>query len=397
MNNKTIAVVIVVILVVAAGAGVFFILHDREKDNGLSLLAGVNTDGSGLYIDKNIDKSTMFDADLNPIPSGWDGKIFGTPGTATIQHVQLQQIANSMGMDFKMYVSSIAPTPKTVYYVPGISSAALALDNTTINGGSLWQPQYQKIVDDKSSRYKSLELTNNLFPGHACCVIAGYNGYLSGHQDETVRLLAAYVTAVNWVNAALAKDPTHEDHKALINIAMDAVKDFKPTFTESEIEEALKSVVYYYGENSSTPLSKLRGNIASLAGDLTNMPGVTGNNLADLGFVSDSTGTAGQKFAAKFVNDSYLADALDLMGKTPSKSKEATIKVAVINGDIHQIAIHVADKLGIFEEYGLSVNLIKAQNGPGVALAIQNGDASFGLLGAPPLTITVINGELLKA
>ena len=50
---------------------------------------------------------------------------------------------------------------------------------------------------------------------------------------------------------------------------------------------------------------------------------------------------------------------------------------------------------GFFEDYGIKVNLSSAVNGPGVATALQNGNAQFGLMGAPPCTITAINGELV--
>ena len=71
--------------------------------------------------------------------------------------------------------------------------------------------------------------------------------------------------------------------------------------------------------------------------------------------------------------------------------------MAVIAGDIHQIAVHVAKELGYYEEYNLTVNLSAATNGPGVAVAVQNGTAQFGVLGAPPATSTAINSKLIQA
>ena len=389
LSKKIIATVIVVILVVAAvGVGAYFL--NKSNDKELNVLAGVNTDGSGLYIDKNINVNTMFDASWNPIPSGWEGKVFGTPGQATIQHVQILQIVESMNMKFALY-SGGASAPNTVYFVPSISNASLALGNPDINGGSLWQPQYQKIVDDPSSRFKELVLTNTLYPEHACCVIAGFHGYTSSHQDETVRLLAAYAKAVDWVKSAIAAGAGNDNYKELVEIAMDVAG---PSFTEQEVKNAMETVEYFYGANSATPLSGLSGKIASLSEDLVDLGQTQGKTLADSGFSS------GEKFAEKFVDDSFLVKALQLLADPNGTSKisgTADIKVAVIAGDIHQIAVHIADRLGFFEEYGLNVTFVLRVNGPGVATAIQNGDASFGLLGAPPLTIRVISGELLKA
>ena len=386
MNNKTIAVVVIVILIVAAaGVGAFYLLQDKDKE--INILAGVNTEGSGIYIEESINKNTMFDANLNPIPSGWEGKVFGTPGISTIQHVQLLTLVEGMGMHFAAYtVGGNNSAPNTVYFVANISNATLAIGSEFINGGSLWQPQYQKIID--SPRFKELVLTNDLFPGHACCVIAGYHGYTSSHEDETVRLLAAYIKAVNWVNNAINAGEG-ADYIKLIDVAKNVAG---PNFAEQEIKEAIETVTYTYGGNSGTPLAYLTRQIPDLAESMVSLGATRGKTLENLGFNN------GEEFTDKFIDDSFIKKALDLLesGETYNGSK-SSVKVAVITGDIHQIAIHMARDLGYFEEYGLNVAFSGSTNGIGVATAIQNGEASFGLLGAPPITITVITGELVKA
>lgn len=397
MKTKIIAAIVIVIIVVAAvGVGAYF-LSQKDKDTEINVIAGVNLEGSGLYIKSNVDIDTMFDFSTSiptPIASGWEGKVFGTPGTATIQHVQLLQLVKSMGMNFSPYTGSKSD-PNTVYYVPMISNASLALGNPDIDGGSLWQPQYQKIVDDSSGKFKELALTNDLFPGHACCVVAGDHEYTSGHENETVQFLAAYIKGVNWVNAAIsagAIDENNSDYKHLVSIAMDIAG---PNFTDTEIKEALSTVTYFYGDDSSTPLSNLGGQISNLSEQLVSLGATYGKTLTDSGFSS------GSDFTDKFVDDSFLVKATQLVAEypdgMPNVSNKENITVAVIAGDIHQIAVHVADRLGFFGEYGLNVTFALAVNGPGVATSLQNGTAPFGLLGAPPITITVISGELLKA
>ena len=390
MSIKIIAVAVVVVLV-AAGAGAFFLLQGKEKDKEINILAEVNTDGSGIYIDNSINVNTMFDYSTpvpTPIPAGWQGKVFGTPGTATIQHVQLLTIVESMGMTFAPYTfDGNNSAPNTVYYISNINNAVRAFGDDIINGGSLWQPQYQKIVDDNTQRrnFKELALTNDLFPGHVCCVIAGYHGYTSTHENETVRFLAAYLMATNWVNNALT-DRTSADYATLVRVATDVAG---PNFTPAEIKAALNTVVYDYGESS---LAFLKGEVASLAENLVDLGQTQGKGLDKLGFNN------GTEFAGKFVENKFITKAYQSLTSGESyHGGTADIRVAVISGDIHQIAIHMAKELGYFSDYGLNVTLSGQTNGPGVATAIQNGDASFGLLGAPPLTITVINGELVKA
>lgn len=399
MKTKIIAAVIIGVIVVAALGGFFLLKSNNDKNNEINVIAAVNTEGSGIYIKSNIDINTMFDFSTpipTPIASGWVGKIMGTPGSATIQHVQLLQLIDQMGLKSVAYNVNIynPNTTDTVYLYTGINNASLALNNKDVlSGGSLWQPQFQIIIDTPSGSFKELALTNDLFPGHSCCVIAGNNGYLTSNEDQVVRFLAAYVHSVNWVNNALTEgmtDKSNADYVQLIDIAMDAVNANAPnsTITRAMIEEALYTVTYTYGGN----LSKLTSDVANLSEQMVGLNQTSGVRLSDLGFDN------GQQFAGKFVVNTYLAKAVQLESQgPPEKSGKDNLSVAVISGDLHQLAIHVGVKLGFFSDYGLNVTLNGATNGPGVATAIQNGNSSLGLLGAPPITITVITGKLVTA
>jgi ABC-type nitrate/sulfonate/bicarbonate transport system substrate-binding protein len=394
LNNKIIAGIVVAIVAIAAvGAGLFFFL--QENDREINVLAAVNIEGSGIYIDKNIDVNTMFDFSTDvptPIASGWAGKVFGTPGMATIQHVQILSLVSEMGLKQEHYrPESYNPnSTDTVYVSPNIPNAVTALGTDYISGGILWQPQYQKIIEDKSQKrdFKALALTNDLFPGHSCCIIAGNHSFTSKNPDVTVRFLTAYVRAVDWVNNALS-DPvmTNSNYAKLVNSAKRVTGQ---AFTDQEVIEALKTVTYTHGGD----LSELTSNIAKLSDDLMRLGQTSGVTMKDLGFNN------GTEFANKFVDNSYLLSAQSFAssGEKPAGSdRTVDLKVAVISGDIHQIALHMAIELGYFQEYGLNVTPSSATNGPGIATSIQNGDSSFGLLGAPPMTITVISGKLVTA
>ena len=90
------------------------------------------------------------------------------------------------------------------------------------------------------------------------------------------------------------------------------------------------------------------------------------------------------------VDDSYLKDAM--AGKA-SKEGSVSVKVAVISGDIHQLAIHVAKEKGYFTEYGVSINISTGSNGNEVADLLLSKDVNIGFLGAPPATLKTINGD----
>ncbi|MCL2509735.1 MAG: hypothetical protein FWF07_01465 [Methanomassiliicoccaceae archaeon] len=409
----------VIIIVAAVGVGAFYLTKD--KNNEINLIAAVNTNGSGLYIDKSIDTSHMLKYDATDqeyyvdesCAPYWSGLVFGTPGISTIQHVQLLQLATDMGMNFALYqANSSNDAPNTLYYDPQVPNADTALSQTRsyLDGGTLWQPQFQKIITD--SRFVELVLTGEVWPGHACCCIAGSNSYLTSNSDQVVSFLAAYVQAVNWVNDAINYgDPTSANYNSAYDanyawLVEEGQKLAGNAFTQDVIEESLRTVTYTYGDSSNptAPLSTLSTQVGTLADQLEALGNVAvKKTLSDLGF-NNST-----EFANKFVVGDYLAQALQLVedGTPTSSGSMKTLTVAVIAGDIHQIAVHVAQDLpkeftggtsdGFFAEYGLNVNFSSQTNGIGVATAVQNGNSVLGVMGAPPITITVINGELVKA
>jgi len=400
MNKKAIVIAIVAVIVIAS-VGIYAITRDDgdKKYSSYTLISRVNTEGSGLYIKDTVMQEriaegyTFYSVDsvthdyiINESNApAWDMLVFGTPGVTSIQSIMLQTIVEqNLGLKFTLYQTGTQLQSGNVYYVASVANATVALSNTIINAGILWQPQYQAIVDDPSHVYTNLGLTNYIFPDHTCCVLAGSTSYIESNVEVTERFLAAYIEGVNWVNEALA-DKLSEQYQDLVELC---VKTVGTSITETEIKEALDTITYTYGDPSSTtPLASLVTDVADLVDDLYSL-GQLHHTLSDLGF-NNST-----DFANKFVDGTYLESALQGVN---TSSSNVTVKVAVISGDIHQIALHAAIAQGFFTQYGITVQTFAATNGAGVAVALQNGAVNFGLMGAPPATITTINGELIKA
>ncbi|MBE6522802.1 MAG: hypothetical protein E7Z62_06730 [Thermoplasmata archaeon] len=386
--------VIIVVLIEIIAAGAIIALenqdeHEHTKDisKELSLIARVNTDGSGIYLSEQYDASDF----LTVSSSGkvtfnketWGGKVFGTPGASTIQHVQLMGIVqNELGMKFEKYNEGGKKSSDTVYYIDNIQNYTHAINNRSIlDGGILWEPQYHYITS--SDYYDEMVTTNILFPGHTCCLITGYQDFLDNHSDETIRFLAAYIKAVDFVNEA-KEDPSGEKYKQLIQICKDNI----PGLTEEVIIEALHGVVYTYSDKKGTSnLSALESDIASLTENLTNLGGIK-VQISELGFDSY------EEFAKAFIDDQYLTKALKYKSYSGTKS---TVNVSAIDGDIHQIAVQVARSLGYFGEYGLDVNLRALGNGGAVAQDILSGQSDLGFMGAPPITSATVNGKKIIA
>jgi len=411
MNTKIIAVALVAILVVA-GVAVFFLMGGKggstSDEKGLSIVGRVNSEGSGIILDPEENEGDYITVTDEPLlgsyviynesegkyynlhSNGWGGKIFATPGTATIQHIQLMSLAAGMGLKFAMYTEGSTPKTDTLYYVPSIASFAdfvNAKENTDLAGFIIWEAQYSVGVVEG---YKGLVKTNSLFDGHTCCIIGASNKYLKNNEDAFVTFLSVYAAAVDKINGALANKASTE-YNDLVNIAMNRVT-MPDSMTEAEkreaIESALDNVTYVYADNYSGSLEDLEADIAALAQSLYDV-GAIEKSAKDLGF--DNYGA----MAEKFVNDKYIKEALQVNdGKLDAK---ATINVAAIKGDIHQIALWYAKDTGMFDAMNLNVVISQQVNGPGVYTQLANGESDIGFLGAPPMTIRSVNGEQIHA
>ena len=152
----------------------------------------------------------------------------------------------------------------------------------------------------------------------------------------------------------------------------------KPEITK----KALENITYLYADDAQGDLDNLESDIAQLV-----------KNLGDIGVFKKSVSNP-ELFAEEFVTQTYIKKAID---EDYTSGGNASIKVAVITGDIHQIAIHWGIHKGFFSDLGVTIDVVGSTNGAGVATALVNGEATFGFLGAPPATITTINSGYITA
>ena len=227
--------------------------------------------------------------------------------------------------------------------------------------------------------YIELGLTNNFFPDHTCCVIAANYDFLNKNAEQMERFLAGYYEGVQFVLNALENESS-EDYKWLVNFSKTKV----PGLTDVETKDALADIAYLYADDNFGDLSELSKDIASLIGGLKEVGALT-KDVADA-----------EAFAGYYVDDSYLKYAIENKESLKGKST-VTLNVAVITGDIHQIAVHVAESKGYFNEYGIDVEFAPTTNGAGVVTSLLNGDSELGFMGAPPATINMVNNGYIDS
>jgi len=395
MNTKIIAIVIVAVLAIAGVTTAIILMQPKDTvsydSSAFNVVSRVNSEGSGFYISKEIadTSGTMPKRISNNVAffgdgwtlstankDAWGGLILGDPGNQSIQHIQLATVASSVGLKFAQYTEGGALSNDTLYYVTNLNNFGTITADTHIQGGIVWEPQFQRVIQEASATYTTLALTNDVFTGHACCIVAANHNWLGENSADMVKFLAAYTKAVDYINAAKA-DKTSEAYADVKAIA----KEKTTGLTDAEVDDALATITYLYADDSNGSLSGLTKNIEDLAKDLNDMGFISSKNFKDAG-----------KVAKAMVDDKYLKDAV--AGKA-SKEGTATLKVAVINGDIHQLAIHVAIAKGYFAEYGLTISLSTGGSGGDIATLLTSKDVQIGFLGAPPATLKTINSDCI--
>ena len=392
---KIVAIVIVAVLAIAGVTTAVILMQPKDTvsydSSAFNVVSRVNSEGSGFYIDKTvadtsgampkrISNNVAFFGDGWTLSSAnkdaWGGLIMGDPGNQSIQHIQLATIASSVGLKFAQYTEGGALSNDTLYYVTNLNNYGTITADTHIQGGVVWEPQFQRVIQEASAKYTTLALTNDVFDGHACCIIAANHNWLGENSADMVKFLAAYTKAVDYINTAKA-NPSGAEYADVKAIALDKTTGL----TGAEVDAALATITYLYADDANGSLGDLTKNIEDLANDLNKMGFISSKNFKDAG-----------KVAKAMVDDKYLKDAV--AGKA-SKEGTSTLKVAVINGDIHQLAIHVAIAKGYFTEYGLTISLSTGGSGGDIATLLTSKDVQIGFLGAPPATLKTINGDCI--
>ncbi len=415
MNSKILAIAIVAIIAVGGVAAYLAFSGNGgsgSDDSGMRIVGRVNSEGSGIILVPGEEPTDYITVQkempglgakyiYNEVegnyyvlhPENWGGKIFGTPGAATIQHVQLAQVVKDMGLNYTSYMLGTELKADTVYYVAGVTGFEDFMNKmktTPFTGYFTWEAQYSAALAYEAEIFPSLVMTNNIFPDHTCCIIGTNAASWSKNSEALEVFLKVYVDAVNEINVAL-NDTSSADYATLLQVATKRVvlpDALTPAEKTEAYKSALQNVTYVYADSDKGSLNDLRNDIAAIAESLYNS-GQIGKSASDLGFNSYAD------LAKKFVDSKYMEKALS--GDVKKLEKLNIINVAVISGDIHQIAMWYAIEKGMFEEYNLEINTFAQGNGPAVFTLLENGEANIGFLGAPPMTINSMNKELITA
>ncbi len=398
-KSTVIGVVAVAVMMISLSAAIILMnQNETEGDVKVQLVARVNTDGSGMFAKDGLNLATTTSGVVEFNDPEWDMIVIVTPGPGTIQHVTIAQIVKDMGYNFLQYSLNTVKSSGNVYWLQ-MSSAGVVTDfvsNSAIDAGIIWEPIFSQAIQQTTRNAETVFRTNDYDPGHTCCCIAVNSGFLKNNSETTVAFLAGYIKSVEFVEGAMANkipipagisslslqdainklnnDPEWNEYVFLVYLSMK-----KTQMSQEVVVSALEHVTYAYADSDGT-LDSLRTQIGSLTQSFYDGGAVSLKPISNTGSESIS------EFADRFVSGTYIEEAKNYTG-----TKNATVGVQVISGDIHQIALHIGDVLGFFGDYGISIEVDGALNGPGVITALLSGEKDIGFLGAPPAIINVIN------
>lgn len=180
----------------------------------LSIIAGVNAEGSALIVDKTINNI-----------SDLQGKKIATPLPGSIQYIMFGMLLAENNMsysDLEIFLGTIKPPD-----MPG------ALETGRIDGYIVWEPYAAKAV--VTGVGKVLVESRDIWAGHPCCVLVTRNDFAEENRAIVQGVVRAHKRAIRFIG----ENP--EEAKSI------AVKYTK--LDVKTIEEALPRIKFSYTVN----------------------------------------------------------------------------------------------------------------------------------------------------
>ncbi len=152
--------------------GVVPAMITRAQGVDVVMLAGANTEGSGLVVKPSIKQMK----DL-------DGKTIGTPGIGSIQDAMLDMIAKKYNI-------------KILHKNMKVSDMALYLQKGEIDGFIAWEPFPANAIE--LGYGQMLATSHDILPEHQCCALFVRGALIKKDPDLVRRVMRAYMKAFDF-------------------------------------------------------------------------------------------------------------------------------------------------------------------------------------------------------
>ncbi len=256
-----------------------------------------------------------------------------------------------------------SPARKTINVVSMTADEmTIALKNETISGFVSWEPQPATSVIDGYGRY--LVNSKDIWPNHPGCVLVK-SEYIV--DDNMIRALVwAQLKGTMFIN-----DPANREK----------VIRYASEFTNIDRQTASLALSdTIYNEFPDKNEMKIGFDIMDKAGAFKNRP-------------NDIDG-----FLSTIIHDKYYTDIKKRLDADPDWTPPAvngSLRFGFIEGNIHYLAVYVAQEEGYFEKVGLllgkNLQFIKFRNGQAITNAFAHREVDIATFGMTPLLRYWIN------
>ncbi len=267
------------------------------------------------------------------------------------------------------------------YQVAPVSQADV-LKSGKAQGAVSWEPYTSAQIIDGGAN--PLIWSEDMWPGHPCCVIAvKYDNTVfpnnATNQDLIARIVRANMDASQWLINTVA---THDSNfSALLKMG----SQFS-LVSQVVVEDALNHTGF---ENTIT-----QGSVDWFINYTDMFAGL--NQLTNLAGYPNSTA-----YVNSIVNTTYMEKALLVKPSNTILNPDKPVSLGFLNGDLHQFARVIAMNKTLwggqtlFERYGVYVTSPSAfANGPAVMTALGSNIINIGYLGSPPALLLRANSNI---
>ncbi|MBE0524857.1 MAG: ABC transporter substrate-binding protein [Methanosarcinales archaeon] len=242
----------------------------------------------------------------------------------------------------------------------------ISLKDGSIAGFISWEPFPAKAVSEGYGKY--LVHSMDIWEDHPCCVLA-----VSENIDEDMinGLLWVQIKSTRFIN-----DPANRDW----------IENYGSEFTginKTAVSIAINNTQYL--ELPDLNETKQEFEILSKTGSLKNSPTSVGYQNVD-------------ELLADLIIAEYYIEIKTKLDEDPDwvpDVVDGNLRLGVIEGDLHNLAVYVAIKEGYFEQIGLipdrNIHFLKFRNGVTITNALSQHEVDVATFGMTPLLMYRVN------
>lgn len=189
------------------GASPFLTFAGQEMVD-VRIVAQANVGGSAIVVRNGLEVEDV---------AGLKGRTIAVPGYSTVQDFLLRIAMKKAGLGERDVNVIVVKPPE----VPGALAAG------QVDAAVVWEPYPSMVLAQNAGRI--LETSEEIWPGHPCCMLIVDSGFLARNPDTVRRVVDAHVEATRYVadNLVEAGDMAHLFTGQPTEVARAAVKKMK--------------------------------------------------------------------------------------------------------------------------------------------------------------------------